>query len=311
MPLSVACLSPHQNVPYFPNVVHAVEFIRKMRGGSQPALIRCDDGKLYVVKFFNNLQGPSVLANEVLGNELLRTFDLPTPQWKAIFLSNNFVKEKAGMYFETHSGNSSIESGLHFGSEFLGGVKTGQVYEWLPSGFRNRITNPDDFLGIHVFDVWANHCDHRQSLFTTDDGNASFRAVFVDNGHLFGGPDWKLTSRPGESLSLDTGFHPSEWPEDAVEKWIVRLETKISSSLCDIISNVPRYWYSDDINSVVESLVQRMSILRPLLAAEKTRRRIIFKLSHMDLTDAKLSLHRSELPFYRDVKEGPTSRFAS
>jgi hypothetical protein len=75
-----------------------------MPGGSQPALIRCNDGKLFVVKFLNNLQGPNVLANEVLGNELLKTFDLPTPEWKAISISNSFVKENPGMYFETCSG---------------------------------------------------------------------------------------------------------------------------------------------------------------------------------------------------------------
>jgi len=51
----------------------------KMRGGSQPALIRCNDGKLYVVKFFNNPQGSNVLANEVLGNELLSALNLPSP----------------------------------------------------------------------------------------------------------------------------------------------------------------------------------------------------------------------------------------
>jgi hypothetical protein len=65
-----------------------------MRGGSQPALIRCDDGKLYVVKFFNNPQGPNVLANEVLGNELLNVLHLPSPQWKMVFISRSFIKKK-------------------------------------------------------------------------------------------------------------------------------------------------------------------------------------------------------------------------
>src|SRR6266436_1977329 len=124
MPSSV-CESARKNISSIPDVVHAVQFIRKMRGGSQPALVRCNDGKFYVVKFSNNLQGPNVLANEVLGNELLKTFDLPTPQWRPVFVSNSFIKENAGVYFETPSGNSPIESGLHFGSEFLEGTKTG------------------------------------------------------------------------------------------------------------------------------------------------------------------------------------------
>jgi hypothetical protein len=311
MPLSVVCVSPRQNVPPITDVVHAVEFIRKMRGGSQPALVRCNDGKVYVVKFSNNLQGPNVLANEVLGSELLKKFDLPTPRWRAVFVSKTFIKENAGMCFETPSGNSSIESGLHFGSEFLGGTKTGRVYEWLPDGFCNRVTNPGDFLGVHILDVWTNHCDHRQALFTTGDKNASFRAVFIDNGHLFGGAEWKLKSRRGESLSLDKRFYPNEWPAEAVERWISRFESKCSSSLFDIIHHVPQYWYSGDINPIVDSLIRRLSLLRPLFSAEKTRKRTISKLSHVDLTDAKLSLHRSELPFYGDLKKRSASCFAS
>jgi hypothetical protein len=165
-------------------------------------------------------------------------------------------------------------------------------------GFKQSSHKSDDFLGIHIFDLWTNHCDHRQSLFTTGDGNASFRAVFIDNGHLFGGPKWKLESRLGESFYLDKRFHPNEWPADTVENWIARFEAKCSSALFDIIPHVPRYWYSEDMNLVVESLVRRLGLLRPIFSAKKARKRMVLKPSHVDLTNAKLSLYRSELPFY-------------
>lgn len=273
--------SSYQDVSSIVNAVHAVHFIRKMRGGSQPALIRCNDEKLYVVKFFNNQQGPNVLANEVLGNELLNAFNLPTPKWKPVFISNFFIRENPEASFETQFGSFPIESGLHFGSEFLGGEHTGQVYEWLPSAFRNRMVNPEDFLGIHIFDVWANHCDHRQSLFATGDSNASIRAVFIDNGHLFGGPGWKLQRRQGESLYLDRRLQINRWSPMAVERWISRFETKGSTSLDDMIQRVPRFWYTEDIDQVVESLVQRLSILRILLAEELTRKQTNSKSTHV------------------------------
>src|SRR6201986_3410595 len=87
---SVVRESELQNIQSVTHVVHAVQFIQKMRGGSQPALIRCNDGKLYVVKFFNNPQGPNVLANEVLGHEILNALNLPTPRWKTVFISRHF-----------------------------------------------------------------------------------------------------------------------------------------------------------------------------------------------------------------------------
>ena len=46
--------------------VRALEFVRRMRGASQPWLVRCEDGESYVVKFQNNPQHARVLANEML-----------------------------------------------------------------------------------------------------------------------------------------------------------------------------------------------------------------------------------------------------
>jgi hypothetical protein len=271
------------------DVVQAVQFIRKMRGGSQPALIRCNDGKLYVVKFFRNQQGPNILANEVLGNELLRTFSLPTPQWRIVFVSASFLRENS-VFFETPFGDSSIESGLHFGSEFLGSDKTGQAYEWLPKGLCSRVTNLEDFLGIHIFDVWANHCDRRQIIFTTADEKASFRAVFIDNGHLFGGPEWIRARRRGESLGSDSRFHVRRWSTEAVDAWICRFEARRLSSLFDIIPFIPRYWYSGDIDRVIGPLADRLSTLRTLMSEELTHKQMIFRSPRVDLPDAKLSL---------------------
>lgn len=49
-----------------------VEYVRPLRGGSQPFLAGASDGQLYVVKFNGNPQGPNVLLNECVGNELYR-----------------------------------------------------------------------------------------------------------------------------------------------------------------------------------------------------------------------------------------------
>jgi hypothetical protein len=48
----------------------AVEHIRRMNGGAQAQLMRCDDGTYYVVKFKNNPQHLRTLANEMLATRL-------------------------------------------------------------------------------------------------------------------------------------------------------------------------------------------------------------------------------------------------
>src|ERR1700686_3810728 len=58
----------------------AVEQVRRMRGGAQAHLMRCDDEGHYVVKFQNNPQGKRILANELLGTRLAARLGLAAPQ---------------------------------------------------------------------------------------------------------------------------------------------------------------------------------------------------------------------------------------
>src|SRR5437016_14322351 len=62
--------------------VMAVEFIRRMRGASQPCLLRAEDGVYYVVKFQNNPQHPRILANEMFAARLAELVVPPVP-WRA------------------------------------------------------------------------------------------------------------------------------------------------------------------------------------------------------------------------------------
>ena len=55
----------------------AMEHIRRMRGGAQSHLMRCEDENYYVVKFQNNPQGTRILANELLGTRLAARIGLP------------------------------------------------------------------------------------------------------------------------------------------------------------------------------------------------------------------------------------------
>src|SRR5258708_14165641 len=59
------------------NGLRALEYCRRMRGGTQAHLMRCSDEKYYVVKFPNNPQGIRILANELLGGRLAARLVLP------------------------------------------------------------------------------------------------------------------------------------------------------------------------------------------------------------------------------------------
>lgn len=159
--------------------------VRKLRGGSQPVLVEGSDGFRYVVKFINNLQGPNVLFNEAMGNELYCALGLPVPTWKPLTISKEFLDQTPQCWFETADGLVRPEPGPCFGSRYLGrdGVK---LWEILPGSSIGRITNRRDFFLAWLVDICANHFDNRQAVF--EEGLDGLRAVFLDHGHMFSGP---------------------------------------------------------------------------------------------------------------------------
>ncbi len=163
------------------------QFICKLRGGSEPALVRADDGLLYVVKFINNLQGPNVLFNESAGTELYQACGLPTPPWKQLLISDEFLDLNPGSWMETDEGYRRPNSGLCIGSLYLS-AESGRKFQTLPVSDYRRISNRMSFWLAWLIDVSGNHVDNRQAIFV-EDGRGRLDAFFIDHGHLFGGPD--------------------------------------------------------------------------------------------------------------------------
>jgi hypothetical protein len=246
----------------------ATSFIRKMRGGTQSALIRCADGMLYVVKFRNNEQGPNVLANEVMGLELLCAVGLPTPKWRGVILSQAFIDLHPEMWISRAGGVCEPPAaGMHFGSLFLAQDGSRELFEVLPGAYLTRILNRRDFLGIYIFDVWANHCDTRQPLFVKPTDSRMLNAVFIDNGHLFGGPNWETKRRPGRSRCMDSRVYANFEDED-IEEWISHFERTLSPALQRLARTVPKIWYSGDLDALLEGLHHRQRSLRVLFSEE-------------------------------------------
>src|SRR5216683_760151 len=73
-------------------MLRALEQIRRMRGGAQSHLMRCDDGHYYVVKFQNNPQHRRILVNELLGTKLAGRLGLPTTPVEIVYVSEDLIR---------------------------------------------------------------------------------------------------------------------------------------------------------------------------------------------------------------------------
>src|SRR5271170_7741058 len=148
-------------------MIQAVQHVRRMRGGAQAHLMRCDDGHFYVVKFQNNPQHIRVLANELLASKLAEQIGLPVPPSEVIDVSKWLVSATEELQIEYGSHKEACTSGLCFGSRYVADPEQGiwQALDYLPGEQYTSVKNLNDFAGIMCLDKWTCNSDGRQAVF--------------------------------------------------------------------------------------------------------------------------------------------------
>lgn len=237
------------------NTVSLTRYIRNLRGGSQPILAEASDGLLYVAKFINNLQGPNVLFNESAGSELYRACGLAVPSWKPLLLADSFLDHNLYCWMQTKEGRLRPDSGLCFGSRFLG-EDVIRPLEVLPGTSLNRVRNRDDFWLAWLIDICACHVDNRQAIFLND-GAIWLNAFFIDHGHLFGGPNGDLRRHFIGSRYLDPRIYQSVTSQQIrnFQKIVLGLDAE---QLWRRIQTLPDDWKT---SSAVDGFVQCLNRL--------------------------------------------------
>ena len=149
--------------------VCAVEYICRMHGGSQAKLVRCSDGKYYVVKFQNNPQGAKTLANELLATLLAKWLGLPVPEPAIVEVHPDLIQYTDELIIEQRHRKVRCRPGLCFGSLYANGEPSpSNPIGWckvLPEGELGKVHNAEDFLGMLVFNKWVGNMDTCQTTF--------------------------------------------------------------------------------------------------------------------------------------------------
>ena len=251
------------------SAVAATTVLRKMRGGSQSVLLRASDGALYVVKMMGNPQGPNVLANEAFGNELARYLGLPVPSWRPISLSDSFLDRNRLCWFESATGLIRPPAGLHFASLALGQGSSAIGCEVIPGRWLSQAGNRADFVAMLVLDLWTNHTDNRQAIFLQSAETGLTSAVFIDNGHLFGGPYGQEQQRRGAALSLDRRVYGDPSLKKTLRRWLLRISSIEDGVLLRLARCIPAEWMSEEyLSQVLSQLRTRQIALSQLLQEE-------------------------------------------
>src|ERR1700733_1559015 len=153
----------------------AVEHVRRMRGGAQAQLMRCDDEAYYIVKFQNNPQHLRILANEMLATRLAGRLGLSVPQVDVVEVRPEIIGYTADLVIQLGLGSKPCAPGKQFGSQFPGHPARMAVHDFLPDEQLAAVENLSDFLGVLVLDKWMCNTNGRQAIFFRDPGPSSGR----------------------------------------------------------------------------------------------------------------------------------------
>jgi len=253
--------------------LHAVEHIRRMRGGSQSHLMRCSDGNYYVVKFQNNPQHRRVLVNELLGTRLAARLGLPTTPIAVIDVREDLILLTPDLCVEMSLSRTPCLPGLQFGSSYIGDPHHLSMLDFASDKHILDATNLRDFVGMLVFDLWTGNTDGRQVIFRRPNVGAPHQAWMIDQGFCFNAGEWNFPDTPRRSMYLRKAVYEQVQGIETFEPWLWVLESEVSKRLLwDIAKVIPPEWNDYDtfaLRSLLEKLDSRRTVVRKLLCQVK------------------------------------------
>jgi len=251
-------------------MLRALEQVRRMRGGAQSQLMRCADGKYYVVKFKNNPQGIRTLANELFAGRLAKLIGLPTPIVAVIGVQEGLIRYTDDLVIQLGCGREKCEAGLQSGSQYAGSPVTGSTWDLLPDSLFARVSNIPDFWGMFAFDKWTCNTDRRQVVYVSEPPAPGYKAVMIDNGFCFNGGEWNFPDAPLRSLYCKSSVYENVRGIESFEPWLTRIETLTKSALEDCARDIPVEWldfHAAEFGEMIERLWRRRERVRELIVA--------------------------------------------
>ncbi|MCH7766028.1 MAG: phosphatidylinositol kinase [Acidobacteria bacterium] len=259
------------------NLRRALQHVRRMRGGAQAHLLRCDDQAFYVTKFQNNPQHLRVLANELLAALLADALGLPVARPEVVEVSPELIDNTSELRIQKAGRWQKCLPGFQFGSRFPGQPNSVLVHDLLPDEHLSEVENLAAFAGMLLFDQWTCNTNGRQVIFIAEPHQRSgYRALMIDQGFCFNAGEWNFPDSPLRGLYHRQRVYAQVRGWRSFEPYLSRLEALPPSVLDQAAAAVPPEWYNADTQTMtrlLEQLDRRRARIRELIAAVKNSSR--------------------------------------
>ena len=246
----------------------AVQHVKRMRGGAQSHLMRCDNGCYYVVKFRNNPQHERVLANEFLAARLAELVGLPVPVAMVVDVPLWLVEHTAELTIMLGNHMIPVEAGLQFGSRYVVSPLEGQVLDYLPREMLDRVRNLEAFAGILALDKWTCNADGRQAAFWRKTRERKYSAAFIDQGYCFNAGEWTFPDSPLRGVYPQNEVYACVSGWESFEPWLSRIEKLDEDAIWGLAGEIPPGWYGGswgELEALMQRLIERKAIVRELI----------------------------------------------
>ena len=229
-------------------MVLAVEHIRRMRGGAQSHLMRCDDGGYYVVKFQNNPQHLRILANEMLGTRLAARLGLPVPRTEVVEVRRELIELTADLVMQLGMGRTPCRAGQAVRLALSGrsGAPDGATIFCPTSSCARWRTWRISRACWSSTNGPATPTAGRRCFFV-EPGRSRYQAMMIDQGFCFNAGEWNFPDAPLRGLYARHRVYEQVTGMDSFEPWLGRVEQRMSkAALGEIADEIPPEWYNDE-----------------------------------------------------------------
>src|SRR6266700_3919585 len=234
-------------------MLRALEQTRRMRGGAQSHLMRCDDSHYYVVKFQNNPQHRRILVNELLGTKLAARLGLPTTPVEIVYVSEDLIRLTPDLCVEMPRTRIPCQAGMQFGSRYPGDPRRLTLHDFLPDKQLMQVENLSDFAGMLAYDKWTCNTNGRQAIFFLEPGHSRYQAMMIDQGFCFNAGEWNFPDAPLRGIYMRHRVYEAITGMTSFEPWLLRVEGRMSKAvLGEIAEQIPPEWYNDEYEKLEE-----------------------------------------------------------
>jgi hypothetical protein len=241
-------------------MIEPIAYKKTLEGKSNAHLITFNDGKDYVVKYFQP-GFEKTLANEWVAFCLARYLGLPIPFAQLVEIPQEFSLQVPELLRMTHTQ-------YQFASVYVPDCYDGHQVTSV-----RKIRNHHSLAAIIIFDYWLCNRDRtRKNIILCEETPNSFQLWIIDHAEVFNSYNWlqqDLDTLPVEIMKSATHQLMAQFIEDekAYSEQLEIIQTLPTHLLEEIVALIPDDWdvTKEERKAIVSTLVIRRKKILPEL----------------------------------------------